>query len=217
MVCGKQQHIFLIDGFQAYFVKDSILSFRCKTGSHRNDGYLTATPDVDVEPDRAYYYEMLVPEDCGGVFELPVADRGALGQTENSTLYIDGIINDNVALIADFDYAKALTAFGVLLYYAMILAAATIVYIAAAVVLYLYDIYLTQYQQTIIRSARIAASAAVGGAALFLLVFSGLRTECFLPLQSRSGRRGFCLRFGCVTGIRCRSVGQGLPQEESFP
>ncbi len=144
---------------------------RC-CGDIEDDGYLTATPDVDVELDRAYYYEMLVPEDCGGVFELPVADRGALGQTENSTLYIDGIINDNVALIADFDYAKALTAFGVLLYYAMILAAATIVYIAAAVVLYLYDIYLTQYQQTIIRSARIAASAAVGGAALFLLVFS---------------------------------------------
>ena len=89
---------------------------RC-CGDIEDDGYLTATPDVDVEPDRAYYYEMLVPEDCGGVFELPVADRGALGQTENSTLYIDGIINDNVALIADFDYAKALTAFGVLLYY----------------------------------------------------------------------------------------------------
>ncbi len=35
MVCGKQQHIFLIDGFQAYLVKDSILSFRRKTGSHQ--------------------------------------------------------------------------------------------------------------------------------------------------------------------------------------
>lgn len=145
---------------------------RCCCGDIEDDGFLSATPDIDVEPDKAYYYEILIPEDCGGVFELPVADRGQLGQTENSTLYIDGIINDGVALIADFDYAKPLTAVGILLCDLLILAAAALLYLAAAVVLYAYDNYLTEYQVYFVRYFRIAASVAAAGFALFLFVFS---------------------------------------------
>ena len=145
---------------------------QCCCGDIEDDGFLTAMPDMDVTPDKAYYYEILVPEDCGGVFELPVADRGTLGQTENSTLYIDGIINDSVALIADFDYAKPLTTVGILFYDLMILAAAAIFYLAAAVVLYLYDHYLTPYQERYLHFLRIAASVAAAGFALFLFVFS---------------------------------------------
>ncbi len=145
---------------------------QCCCGDIEDNGYLTATPDMDVEPNKVYYYEILIPEDCGGVFELPVADRGQLEQTENSTLYIDGIVNDNVALIADFDYARKLTAFGVLFYDVMILAAAAVLYIAVMMALYVYDIYLTQYRKQYMRYFRIAASAAVAVAALFLFVFS---------------------------------------------
>lgn len=145
---------------------------QCCCGDIEDDGFLSATPDIDVEPDKAYYYEILIPEDCGGVFELPVADRGQLGQTENSTLYIDGIINDGVALIADFDYAKPLTAVGILLCDLLILAAAALLYLAAAVVLYAYDNYLTEYQVYFVRYFRIAASVAAAGFALFLFVFS---------------------------------------------
>ncbi len=145
---------------------------QCCCGDIEDDGYLEATPDLDVEPDKAYYYEMLVPEDCGGVFELPVADRGALSQTENSTLYIDGIINDSVALIADFDYAWQLTVVGILLRYAVILAVAAFAYLAAAALLYWYDFFLIPYQPVIIRSLRIAASVLTAGFALFLFVFS---------------------------------------------
>lgn len=144
---------------------------RC-CGDIEDDGFLTAVPDIDVAPDRAYYYEILIPEDCGGVFELPVADRSTLGQTENSTLYIDGIINDGVALIADFDYAKPLTAVGILFYDFLIIAAAAVLYLAAAAALYAYDNYLTQYRENCNRYFRIAASAAAVCFALFLFVFS---------------------------------------------
>lgn len=145
---------------------------QCCCGDIEDDGFLTATPEIDVEPGKAYYYEILIPEDCGGVFELPVADRGALGQTENSTLYIDGIINDGVALIADFDYAKPLTAVGILLYDLIIVAVAVALYLVSAVVLYVYDIYLTQYRERLVWYSRIAASVAAAGFALFLFVFS---------------------------------------------
>ncbi len=150
---------------------------QCCCGDIEDDGFVSATPDLDVDPDKAYYYEILVPEDCGGVFELPVADRGQLGQTENSTLYIDGIINDGVALIADFDYAKPLTAVGILLYDLVIIAAAVILYIAAAIALYAYDNYLTEYREYIIWYFRIAASVLTAGGALFLFVFSVIQNR----------------------------------------
>lgn len=141
-------------------------------GDIEDKGYLWATPDLDVEQDRAYYYEVIIPEDCGGTFELPVADRGLLGQTENSTLYIDGIINDTVSLIADFDYSKRLSIFGVILCYAVILAAAAALYTGIAVGLYLYDTRFSQDGQTVAGYMRIAASVPVVCFAVFLFIFS---------------------------------------------
>lgn len=145
---------------------------QCCCGDIEDDGFLSATPDINVEPDKAYYYEILIPEDCGGVFELPVADRSTLGQTENSTLFIDGIINDDVALIADFDYAKPLTVVGILLCDLLIIVTAMILYLAAAVVLYMYDNYLTKHEEYLTRYFRLAVSAAAAGFALFLFMFS---------------------------------------------
>ena len=59
---------------------------QCCCGDIEDNGYLTATPDMDVEPNKVYYYEILIPEDCGGVFELPVADRGQLEQTDRKSV-----------------------------------------------------------------------------------------------------------------------------------
>ncbi|MBD5470225.1 MAG: hypothetical protein HDR19_03690 [Lachnospiraceae bacterium] len=142
------------------------------------DGFLLATPDMDVDPEKAYYYEMLVPYDkdlgeyCRAELALPVADRGQLGQTENGILYIDGIINEDVSLVADFDYSTKLTAMGILLYYVMIIAAAVVLYIVAAVALYLYDSRLSQNSAGYMRYARIGASALVLAFAVFLFIFS---------------------------------------------
>ena len=151
---------------------------KCCCGDIAQDGFLLATPDIDVEPEKAYYYEMLVTYDedteeyCNAEFELPVADRGALGQKENGILYIDGIINEDVSLVADFDYARRLTMFEILLYDVLILAAAALVYLAAAVALYQYDGRFGQYREKYIRCLRIAASVTVAAFALFLLIFS---------------------------------------------
>lgn len=145
---------------------------QCACGDIEDEGYLEATPDMDVEPDKAYYYEMIVPEDCGGMFELPVADRSLLGQTENSTLYIDGIINDTVSLIADFDYSQKLSVFGVLFCYVLILAAAAVIYTGIAVAFYYYDTRFLQDRKPLYRYARIAASVPVVGFAVFMFLFS---------------------------------------------
>lgn len=100
--------------------------YSCK--NIEQDGYLRATPDMDVEVNKTYYYEVIIPEGTTASFMLPVASRSALSQTENSTLYIDGIINDDVCLIADFDYSQPLSVFFVVLYYVLIGLAAIALY-----------------------------------------------------------------------------------------
>ena len=66
------------------------------------NGYLAAVPDLDVVKGQAYYYEILIDEESSAVYTLPVGNRTALAQAENATLYIDGIINEEVSLVADF-------------------------------------------------------------------------------------------------------------------
>lgn len=76
------------------------------------DGYIEATPDMDVVPGQTYYYEIIVPEKATFWWmytvemRLPVASVAELGLAENGPLYVDGIYRDDVALIADFDYGK---------------------------------------------------------------------------------------------------------------
>lgn len=136
------------------------------------DGYLCATPDLDVEQDIEYYYEVLVPEDCSAEIFLPTADRGQLAQLENSTLYIDGVINDTICLAADFDYTKPLSVVGMVVYDILILVAAGGLYLLAAYVLFCYDRYFSGYQQIVQKYVRIAASIAVIIALVSLFVFS---------------------------------------------
>lgn len=151
---------------------------KCCCGDIEKNGFLLATPDMDVEPGKAYYYEMLVTYDedmeeyCNAKLELPVADRGLLGQTENGTLYIDGIINDSVSLVADFDYTRKLTAFEIILYDVCILVVAAVLYLVAAVALYLYDSQFSQNGVNYMRYARVAASVLTCAFAAFVLLFS---------------------------------------------
>lgn len=146
-------------------------------GDIAKDGFLSASPDMDVEIGKAYYYEVIVTYDeknkeyCDAELTLPVADRNALSQTENGTLYIDGIINEEVSLIADFDYSKKLTLFGVIICYAAIIAAAAALYIIASVILYIYDTRFSKNNQRYTKCARFAASIITVCIALLLLIY----------------------------------------------
>lgn len=135
-------------------------------------GYIQAVPDLDVEVGKAYYYEVIVPEDTSAQFELPVADRGALAQLENSILYIDGIINDEICLIADFDYSRPLSIVAIVLYDLFIIGGSLIVYILVSLIVVWYD---RQTGKTWLLSGklfRIMISALIGIGAIILLVFS---------------------------------------------
>lgn len=135
-------------------------------------GFLIATPDLDVAVGIPYYYEILIPEESHAAYMLPVADRGALAQTENSTLYIDGIINDEVCLIADFEYTKPLTVLEIVLYDFLILAVAAIAYIGLLMLAQLYDDRLAQYAGQIGHVIRMGAGAVGIVAAALLLIYS---------------------------------------------
>ncbi len=143
----------------------------CCIGDIEDSGYLKATPDIDVEQDKAYYYEMIIPEECEANFKVPVADVSLLAQSENGVLYIDGIYNDSVALIADFCYSSRLSVLGVIFRYVLILALAAAVYIGAAVLLYLYDTRCREKTKVWL-VLRVAASAVAVCFALFLIAFS---------------------------------------------
>ena len=107
----------------------------------KNGGFL-ATPDMDVETGRDYYYEIIIPEEIEGSIILPVADRASLGQEENTILYIDGIYTEDTSLVADFDYTKELTVLNVIGYDLLILVIAVVSYIAIIWLLYYFEDYL---------------------------------------------------------------------------
>ena len=135
------------------------------------DGYLSASVDMDVEPEQTYYYEILVPEEFENYIELPIADRGTLGQVENSTLYIDGIINDEVCLIADFDYSKPLPVWGIVLRYVLIIAVSAALYVLIMLGLNYCDRSFSAYAGVIARYARVAGSVLAGAGVVFLFLF----------------------------------------------
>lgn len=135
-------------------------------------GFLAATPDIDVETGKPYYYEILIPEDSQAVYMLPIADRGALAQTENSTLYIDGIINDEVSLIADFDYSRPLSIAGIFAYDILILASAGLIYLFLAILIWEYDHRLSQYSAALVKYLKIGTGAASIASAVVLFVYS---------------------------------------------
>lgn len=141
-------------------------------------GFLTATPDLDVEKGRAYYYEILVGEESTAVYTLPTADRTALAQTENSTLFIDGIINDEVCLVADFDYSSPLTVAGIIGYDICIIAAALVIYLLILMAVRVYEERFLQDSEQIGKYARCALAAISILASVVLLVCAVVQ-NCF--------------------------------------
>lgn len=136
------------------------------------DGVLTATPDLDVDTSAIYYYEILIPEESQAVYALPVADRSALAQAENGVLYIDGIYNDAVSLIADFDYSRPLTVVGIVLFDILIIGAALLVYFLADCAMMLYDQKFAGNTEAVSRWFCVGVSAAALLASLFLIAYT---------------------------------------------
>lgn len=142
------------------------------------NGFLTATPDLDVEPGGTYYYEILISEENSAQFRLPAADREALAQAENGILYIDGILNESVSLVADFDYTRPLSAVGIAGYYSLILAAALVICLALLAAAWLYDESIAWESGMIERYIRTGAAGVSILAAVLLFVFSVV-CNCF--------------------------------------
>ncbi len=107
----------------------------------KRDGFL-ATPDMDVESGRDYYYEVIVPEEAVGSLQLLVADRTSLAQEENTILYVDGIYREDISLVADFNYTKELTIFHIIGYDLLILVIAVLCYVGILWCLYRFDEHL---------------------------------------------------------------------------
>lgn len=137
------------------------------------DGFVKATPDLDVTPGQAYYYEIIVPEKATFWWMytvetiLPTASTVALGLSENGPLYVDGIYRDDIALVADFDYGKA--------YSFWQWAGITLLILAFSCLLYFTCLWIAEkmelYQSTIGKYGRLAVSVLTAGVVLVLLYF----------------------------------------------
>ena len=106
------------------------------------DGYLKATPDLDVIVGQDYYYEIIVPEKSGIELVLPIAANRDLKQYELGPIYEDGIIDTTKSLVAEFDYTKPLSVGRIVLYDIVILLVAAACYIGILYVLERFDEYL---------------------------------------------------------------------------
>lgn len=135
------------------------------------NGYLRTEPELDVEPGKIYYYEVLVPEEEEVTLVLPTADRSTLAQTENGTLYVDGIINDAVSLVADFSYTEALSIWRILLYDILILTASLFVMFG---VILLLD-RMEPWNEEISRYGKWAVTGIAGIMALIFFFFAVIR------------------------------------------
>ncbi len=135
-------------------------------------GVMTALPDMDVDIGALYYYEILVSEESHAVYELPIADRNTLAQTENGVLYIDGIYNSDKSLIADFDYSRPLTIIGVLLCDLLILGFSLLVYFLVYCAMMIYDQRFEGNKENVRKYFCMGISGIAFLAALILIVYS---------------------------------------------
>lgn len=142
----------------------------------KRKGFL-ATPDIDVETDRDYYYEIMIPEEAEGSLFLPTADKTSLGQEENTVLYIDGIYEENVSLVSSFDYTKELTVFHIIFYDILILAAAFACYTGILGLLYYFDDYLDDAAFYGKRAASVLAALALLGFFIYAVIMNGFGGE----------------------------------------
>lgn len=142
----------------------------------KREGFL-ATPDMDVEADRDYYYEVIVPEEAIGSLQLPVADRTSLAQEENTILYVDGIYREDISLVADFDYTKELTIFHIIGYDFLILILAVLCYVGILWCLYSFEEYLEAAGYYGKRVLTVFVVLAVLGFFVFSVIMNGFGGE----------------------------------------
>lgn len=154
------------DAFSCIYIE------KCDVNMVDNAGYLLVSPDLDVIPGREYYYEMLVPEDVTTEFFLPTAPKSALAQEENSTLYVDGIIDDESCLIADFCYSRDRAGAEIAAHCLFIVLAVIFVYILIMYALCIYDNGLLKYEHEIKKYARYVLSIIICIAVAFAITYS---------------------------------------------
>lgn len=149
------------------------------------DGYLKAQADMDVEPGKAYYYEIIVPEDTTAQIMLPVALRSELLQTENGTIYIDGIINDEVCLVADFDYSQPLSLFAIIFYYILIILAAIALYLLIMWAISYLDERFDENDLFIKKKIRLGISILAGMSGFVVFIYSVILNKFGSPVLDR--------------------------------
>ena len=132
---------------------------------------LVATPDMDVDLEHLYYYEVIVPEEVSAVLEIAYADNSLLSQAENGILYIDGIINESSSLIADFRYSNDLSAVGMIICDLLIILCAVLCYVG---IFYILD-RLDEYLPEVIRYGRWIATGFGGMFAIVVFILAVIR------------------------------------------
>lgn len=143
--------------------------YACSKIEH--DHYMKVLPDIDVETGKDYYYEVIVPENTEIILGVPIADNSLLNQPENGILYIDGIINDQMSLVADFDYTSELSPILIIIFMLLIVAIAILIYIAILYVLDRIDDYIPE----IIRYGKWIATGFGGMFAIVVFILTVIR------------------------------------------
>lgn len=101
--------------------------------------------DIDVEVGKSYYYEIIVPDSPFSRYFLPTAPVNEMGLNETGTLYIDGIINNEEGLVADYVYSWKLSALEKAFLCIAIIALAFLIYLFVCTGLRLADNRISQY------------------------------------------------------------------------
>lgn len=142
-------------------------------------GMLIATPDMDVTAGADYYYEILLPE--GVEVELPVADNSELALEENGILYIDGIIQTQISLVADFTYTTPFGIGQIVLYDLLVIGISIGIYVVLL-------LFLDRYEEQLEAGkyyARILATLAAAVFAVVLFVLTVIANIFGSPVGDR--------------------------------
>jgi hypothetical protein len=150
-----------------------------------NNGYLKAIPDIDVEVGKAYYYEILVPEDSEAYIELPIASNESLDQPENSMLFIDGVVNYDLCLVADFTYSKPLNAIGIIFRYIVIIAMALLAYVGIVYCFGVYDEKFSECDEKYKKIAKIIVSTIIVLFGIYIIIYSVILNKFGSPILDR--------------------------------
>jgi hypothetical protein len=163
----------------------SIYSEEYNVSKIAHDGYLSVMPDIDVETGRLYYYEIIVPSDCSAQIWLPTASRGELNQPENGALFVDGIVNNDICLVAEFDYLVGLSFIECIVLYVLIIAVTLVLYLLVMAFLIFYDREYSAHSRLIVKHLKILLSVILIAAGIFVIFFSVILNKFGSPVLDR--------------------------------